>query len=149
MVVLHNGKVIHSGTPIEVLERPGSVEVASLLNRYCLIPAEILRLDPAAHTSMLMAAGAELDGPHLPGRLRGDHVTLYADPRRIKALPSLGRAPRNHIPCTLERAIDTPDGVRLQFHNRLFAEMPRAEFQPNSLVREWWVEVPASAIRVI
>jgi molybdate transport system ATP-binding protein len=149
MVVLHNGKVIQAGTPVEVVERPQSVEVAALLNRYRLVPAEITRLDPVAHSSVLLGAGAELDGPHLPGRLRGDHVTMYVEARRVKALPSLGRAPRNHIACTLERTVDTPDGVRLEFTNGLASEIGRAEFQPNALVREWWVEIPASAIRVL
>jgi len=154
MVALHNGRVIQAGTPAEVVERPASLEVASLFGRYCFIPAEISKLDPARHTSVLTArpegdTELEIDGPYLPSRLRGDHVTIYADPRRLKGMPRQGRPPRNHFPAELDRVIDTPDGVRLEFRNGLRVEMPRAEFQPNAQVREWWVEVPASAIRAI
>jgi molybdate transport system ATP-binding protein len=149
MIVLKEGRVVQTGTPHGVLDRPASLDVARLTGQFCFIAAEIVRLDPGQNSSRMVAGGADLDGPYLPGRFKGDRVQIFVRPSRLRALPRNGKASPNQLPGTLDRVSDSPAGVRLDFREGYRVEMTREEFQPNASVREWWVEVPPREIRVV
>jgi hypothetical protein len=49
----------------------------------------------------------------------------------------------------LERAVDAPAGVRLEFRGGLSAEMPRADFEPHRGRREWSLVFPPESFRIV
>jgi len=147
MLVMRDGKLVQSGTPAQILQRPANVEVARLLGRYNLLPAEIRALDPGRNSSKIRFADFELSGPYLPGHLIGDRVWLCLKPGDLRAEPRLGRPGANQFPATLERVVETPDAVRLEFSSEIVVEQARA---PGDLsTRDWLIEVPPAAVRVI
>jgi ABC-type sulfate/molybdate transport systems ATPase subunit len=150
MLLLHGGRVLQSGPPRKVFDQPVGVEAARLLGIRNLFPAEIAALDPGRNTSRLRLEKFELTGPYLPGRLRGDHVWLCVEPGQLHATPHDGSKPAmNQIPARLERAVEMPRAVRLEFAGGIVAEIARREFEPNRDNKEWLVEFPAHALRVL
>jgi molybdate transport system ATP-binding protein len=149
MVVLREGRVVQTGAPESVLRQPASLEVARLLGLFCLVPAEVRALDPGANTSSLAVGEQELRGPYLPGRFKGDRVSIFARPDRLRAMPRNGRPGANQLPARLDHAVETPSGVRLEFAEGYRVEIDRAAYARDAAVREWWVEFPAPEIRVI
>jgi molybdate transport system ATP-binding protein len=145
MVVLDDGAIAQQGRPLDVLEEPLSARVAQLLGRYHLLPAEVIALDPAARRSRLRLdlrpASLEISGPYFPGHLLGDRVTLAVRPEQIKAAPGAG--------LMLERAVDAPAGVRLEFRGGLTVEMTRAEYAPHRERKEWALVFPPEALRIV
>jgi molybdate transport system ATP-binding protein len=150
MHVLREGRIVQSGTPESVVERPATLEVARLLGLYDLFEAEVRMLDPASNTSRLRFGEFELSAPYLPGKFKGDHVWVYVLPERVKAVPRDGRrAGANQIPATVERMIDRPHGIRLEFSNGLRAEVGREAFAGWGGTREWLIEYPAGELRAL
>jgi molybdate transport system ATP-binding protein len=146
MLVLRDGKLVQSGPPRRVLDRPASLEVARLLGRLNLLAAEVLALDPGRNTSRLRLDEFELNGPYLPGHLLGDRVWLCIRPDELRAIPRDGRPGPNQIPATLVRALDLPQFTRLEFSNDIQVD---ALDKPPAGVRDWLIEFPAHAVRVI
>ena len=62
MIVLHEGRIVQSGAPAEILDRPASVEVARLLGAFNLLPGQIRALDPGRSTSRVQIGDCEFDG---------------------------------------------------------------------------------------
>jgi hypothetical protein len=126
------------------------VEAARLLGIRNLFPAEIVALDPGRNTSRLRLENFELNGPYLPGRLRGDRVWLCVEPGQLHATPHDGSKPSaNQVASRLERASEMPRAVRLEFAGGIVAEIARREFEPNRDNKEWLVEFPPHALRVL
>lgn len=149
MLVFREGKLVQTGTPRQVLERPASIEVARQLGRFNLLPVEILSLDPARNTSRLRFAGFELTASYLPGHFRGDRVWACVRPDELKARARDGKPAPNQIPARLERAVETPDGMRLEFEHELTVRVERAGYERERHHREWIIEFPPEAIRIL
>ncbi len=146
MFVLDHGRIVQSGTPREVLERPATVAVARLLGQYNLFQAEIEALDPSWRTSRLRIGEHRIAGPHLPGRLRGDRIWLYAHPARLRAIPRSGPVQENRVPARLVAVAERPLGVRLEFEGGFAVEMPRSGYEPNRDNKDWEIEFPPEHI---
>lgn len=149
MIVLREGRIVQSATPRRILEQPASLEVAALLGKFNLLPAEIRALDPGRNTSRVQVAGYELDGPYFPGRLKGDRVTLCVRPEQLKASARNGRPGANQIPAELKRAVEQPGSTRLEFSGGIRVELPRSEFERSRDVKDWVVEFPPEVLRVL
>jgi ABC-type sulfate/molybdate transport systems ATPase subunit len=150
MLLLDAGRILQSGPPRKVFDQPLGVEAARLLGIRNLFPAEIVALDPGRNTSRLRLENFELNGPYLPGRLRGDRVWLCVEPGQLHATPHDGSKPSaNQVASRLERASEMPRAVRLEFAGGIVAEIARREFEPNRDNKEWLVEFPPHALRVL
>jgi len=150
LLLLHRGRILQCGAPRKVQDQPAGVEAARLLGIPNLFPAEILALDPGRDTSRLRLENFELTGPYFPGRLRGDRVWLCVEAAALRVAPHDGsRPPVNHVPARLERATDLARTVRLEFAGAIVAEVPRQEFARQKDNKEWLVEFPPEALRVI
>jgi len=149
MLILRDGKIVQSGAPRAVLDQPANIDVARLLGAYNLIPCEIRALDPGRNTSKIQMGEAELDGPYFPGRFKGDRVTLCVRPQELRVTPRMGRQGANQIAGELQRVIDKPFGVRLEFEDGIAADLARADFERQRDNKSWWIEFPAAALRVV
>jgi iron(III) transport system ATP-binding protein len=150
MLLLGAGRILQSGAPRQVFDQPASVEAARLLGIRNLFSAEIVTLDPGRNTSRLRLEDFELAGPYFPGRLRGDRVWLCVDPGQLLASPCDGAKPQsNQVAARLERVSQMPRAVRLEFAGGIVAEIPRHEFERRKDNKEWLVEFPAEALRVL
>ncbi len=149
MVVLHEGRLVQTGPPARILEQPASVDVARLLGLYNLFPVEVKSLDPGNNSSRLRFGDCDINGPYLPGHLLGDRVTLYMRPEQLTALPRDGRLSPNQVPATLDRVAELPQSVRLEFAGGMHVEMSRPEYERLRHNKEWLVEFPKDAVRVL
>jgi molybdate transport system ATP-binding protein len=153
MLLLDAGRLLESGPPRKVLDQPSSVEAARLLGIRNLFPAEILALDPGRNTSRLRLEAFELTGPYFPGRLLGDRVWLCVQPGELRVAPHDGSKPQsNQVVVHLERALEMPRSVRLEFTGGMVADIARPGFELQMLNidnREWLVEFPPQALRVL
>jgi ABC-type sulfate/molybdate transport systems ATPase subunit len=150
MLLLDAGRILQSGPPRKVLDQPLGVEAARLLGIRNLFPAEIVALDPGRNTSRLRLENFELTGPYLPGHLRGDRVWLCVEPGQLHAAPHDGAKPSmNQVAARLERASEMPRAVRLEFAGGIVAEVARPEFEQQKDNKEWLVEFPPQALRVL
>ncbi|MFB3777515.1 MAG: ATP-binding cassette domain-containing protein [Bryobacteraceae bacterium] len=149
MLVFSAGRVIQSGRPCEVIERPETVEAARLLGNFNLLPAEISALDPAGKSSRVRLGEAELAGPYFPGRFRGDRVTLCVRRDQLLALPATGRPGSHQVAARLLHVVERPGTVCLHFDGEIVAELSRAEFEQRKHARDWVVEFPPACLRAL
>ncbi|HTB10906.1 MAG TPA: ABC transporter ATP-binding protein [Bryobacteraceae bacterium] len=149
MLILRDGRIVQTGSPRKILDQPANVEVARLLGAFNLIPCEIRALDPGRNTSKVQMGDVELDGPYFPGRFKGDRVTLCVRPEQLVVSARLGRPGANQIAAELKRAVEKPYGMRLEFEGGIVADMGRAEFERVRENKDWLIEFPAPALRVI
>jgi molybdate transport system ATP-binding protein len=148
MFIFRDGRIVQSGPPATVCAKPASLETARLLGIYNILPAEIRALDPARKTSVLRIGDEyDVEADYYPGHLKGDRVHLLATPRQLQAEPrSSRRVLMNSLPADLERASDTPDGVRLEFTGGIQVELPREAYVHT---REWVVSFPTTGLRIL
>ena len=127
-----------------------------MLGMFNLLSGEIRTLDPGRNSSRLKIGEFELDGPYFPGRLKGDRVTICVRPEQLTALARNGRPGPNQIPAILERAVERPQNVRLEFAGGIAVDLSRAQFeqrreagacQPGSA--EWVIQFPAASLRAL
>jgi molybdate transport system ATP-binding protein len=149
MLILRDGKLVQSGAPARVVDQPANMEVARLMGLFNVIEAQIVALDPANKTSRVKVAGFELNGPYFPGRLRGDRIWLSVRPELLVARPRGGRTGPNQVSVQLARVIEKPSGVRLEFSDGIFVDMPRMQFEPERHNKDWVVEFPPHALRAL
>ena len=148
MLVLDTGRILRRGTPQEVLEDPGSVEVARLLGIPNLFECTIAGLDPGRNSSRLECASFQLTGPYLPGHFRGDRVWIAIRPERVR-VHAAGAAGSNTVPVKLVRASHRGSSVRLEFTGSIFADLSAEEYARQKDNRDWQAELPADALRVL
>ncbi|HWB97211.1 MAG TPA: ATP-binding cassette domain-containing protein [Bryobacteraceae bacterium] len=150
MLVLREGRIVQSGPPRKVLDQPANIDVARLLGIPNLFPAELTALDPGRKTSRIRLENFELTGPYFPGRLKGDRVWLCVRAEELRAhAPNGERAEANQVPARLERVSEKAQGVRLQFSGEIVVELPREEYERQKENKEWLVEFPAGALRIL
>ncbi len=149
MLVLRDGKIVQSGTPHSVLDQPANIDVAKLLGRFNLLPAEIKILDPGRNTSKILLGQFELEGPYFKGHLKGDRVTLCVRPEQLTAVPRESRLTPNQIHAVLERVTERPNSMRLEFAGNIAVDMPRAVWEQVHETKEWSIEFPTDTLRVV
>ncbi|HYI93161.1 MAG TPA: ATP-binding cassette domain-containing protein [Bryobacteraceae bacterium] len=147
MFVFRDGRIVQSGAPSVVCSRPVSLDIARLLGMYNILPVEIRALDPSRNTSLLRFGEHELQGDYYPGHLKGDRVHLLVSPRQLKAEPAEARRiPANSIPGCLERAVSTPDGMRLEFAGGLQVSVPNGAYYQT---KDWIIEFPTRGMTIL
>jgi molybdate transport system ATP-binding protein len=149
MFVVREGRIVQSGPPRQVLDQPANIEVARLLGRFNLLPAEIRALDPGRDTSRVQVGEFELEGPYFPGHFKGDRVTLCIRPEQLRAFGRSARPGKNQIAAQLQRVVEKPHGVRLEFAGAIAVDLSRAEYAAEQENREWLIEFPAADLRVL
>lgn len=149
MMIIRDGRVVQTGRPAEVCSRPANLQVAQLLGVYNLLPVEVRALDPSRNSSVLRYGEFDITGPYVPGHLKGDRVHLAVTPRQLRAFPRSGKLSTNQIALPLVRSVERPGGVRLEFGGDLAVDITAADFALNRHVKDWAVEFPADAIRVL
>jgi molybdate transport system ATP-binding protein len=149
VLVVREGKVVQTGPPRQVFDRPANLEVARLMGLFNLLPAEIRALDPARNTSRLRLQDVELTGPYFPGRLLGDRVWLCIRPDQLRVAPRDGRPGPNQIPAALQRVVDRPQTVRLEFEGDISVDLPCGEFEKQKHNKEWVVHFPPEVLRLV
>ena len=91
-----------------------------------------------------------MSGPYFPGRLRGDRVWLCVQPGELRVIANDGSKPQsNQIAMRLERVLEMPRSVRLEFAGAIVADVARPEFEPQKDNKDWLVEFPPQALRVL
>ena len=149
MLVMHEGRIVQNGAPADILDQPASVEVARLLGAYNLLPGQIHALNPKRNTNHIQIEKYELNGPYFPDRLKGDRVTICVRPELLSVTPRNGRPGPNQMPAKLERAVERPQWVRLEFSGGIAVDIPRAEYDRQRDNREWLIEFPPQALRAL
>lgn len=149
MLVLHGGRLVQSGTPGEILDHPAHTHVARLLGVFNLVEGEVRALDPGRDLSRLLVGEVELDGPYLPGHLKGDRVTLCVRPDQLSAVALNGKPGPNQLPATLERATQRPQGMRLEFSGGIAVHVGREEYEKSRDTARWAIEFPRKSLRVL
>lgn len=150
MLVLRGGRIVQSGPPRQVLDQPASVEVARLLGIANLFQVEIAALDPGRNTSLLRLREFELHGPYFPGRLRGDRVWLCTRAEQLHAVPHDGSPPGpNQVPARLAQASERAQAIRLEFADGICVDVSREQYDRQKDNKDWLVEFPPQALRVL
>jgi molybdate transport system ATP-binding protein len=150
MLIIREGRIVQSGSPRKVLDQPASVEVARLLNISNVLPVEITALDPGRNTSRLRLEQHELIGPYFPGHFLGDRVWLCMRAEELRVAPHNGsRLETNQVPAKLVRVSEKAQAMRLEFAGNIAVELPREEFERQKDNKEWRIEFPPRALRVV
>ena len=150
MLLLRDGRMAQSGRPREILEQPANVEVARLLGITNLFQVEITALDPGRNTSRLRFQEHELTGTYFPGHLRGDRVWLCVRAGDLRVTGRNGARPEaNQVPAKLLRVSDMQQSVQLEFSGAITVEVAPQEFERQKDNKEWLVEFPPAALRVL
>lgn len=148
VLIYAGGRIVHRGSPDELLRNPGTSVVAGLLGGFTIIEAEVLAIDPARQTSRLLLDGGEIEGPHLRGCFRGDRITLCTRPEELALRTSPGA---NRVRRDLVRTVARPQFIRADFGN-LAVDVPREQWQTlesTGTRTGWWIEIPAGRLRQI
>src|SRR5579862_5868985 len=153
MLILHSGRIVQSGPPRKILDRPANLEVARLLGAFNLLAGEIKLLDPGRNLSRVHVSGVDIEGPYFPGRLKGDRVTLCVRPEQLTVALRDGRPGLNQIPAELTRTVEKPQWVRLEFVNSTgeppAVDLTRADYDRHRDNQSWLVEFPRDTLRVV
>ena len=150
MLVIRGGRVVQSGAPRKVFDQPAGVEVARLLGVENLFQAELVALDPGRNTSRLRFAGFELAGLYAKGRLRGDRVWVCAHAGELRAEPRAGARPGpNQVAASLLRVSEKSRAVRLELSGGIVAEVSLDVWESAKDNKEWLVEFPPHALKVL
>jgi molybdate transport system ATP-binding protein len=150
MLIFREGRIVQSGPPHKILEQPATVEVARLLDLPNLFEAEITALDPGRNTSRLRFRNGEINGTYLPGHFLGDRVWLCVSANQLRVAPHNGSPPdANQVPAKLLRVAEKSRSVRLEFAGDISVELSRQEFERQKDNKEWLVEFPPTALRVL
>jgi molybdate transport system ATP-binding protein len=149
VIVLVAGRIVQRGTPRAVLDRPASVEIARLLGIPNLFRGTIAALDPAHDSSRLDFGQFVLTGPYIPGHFRGDSVWVAVHPEELRVYSGDLESQPNFVSAPLVRASHGARFVRLEFSGGIFADVSREEFARQKDNKDWQVEFPPSALRVL
>jgi len=144
VLIYDAGKIVHRGSPLDLLRNPGTAAVARMLGDFNIYEAEVLALDPARQTSRVRLLGVDLPGPHLRGCFKGDRVTLCARPEELRVAEKPGES---RIRATLVRTTERPQSIRADFGGELVVDVPRESWAEKP--DEMWVEIPPESLRQI
>ncbi len=83
MAVIHRGRILQQGPPLEVMQRPASAEVARLVDVRNLFEGEILALDPKRRAACLHWPGGQLEVDCPAGFCEGERIDWCIPPAGI------------------------------------------------------------------
>jgi molybdate transport system ATP-binding protein len=149
VLIYEAGRIVHRGSPAELLRNPSSTEVARLLGGFNVYEAEVIALDPGRQTSRLRLLGEEFAGPHLRGCFKGDRVVVCARPEELQLATQPGE---NRVRADLRHTVERPQSIRTDFGNELVVDVPREVWRAMEDAGKrggWWVEIPARSLRQI
>jgi molybdate transport system ATP-binding protein len=154
VMIYEAGRIVHRGSPDDLLRNPVTGDVARLLGGFVFYDAQVISLDPgrqASRVRVLFEDGEadELDGPHLRGCFKGDRVRLCARPEELMVRTQPGG---NRIRRDLKQTIERPQFIRASFAGGVVVDVPRdawRSLEPAGRQTGWWVEIPASSLRQI
>ena len=149
MLVLANGRIVQRGTPRQVLDRPESVEVARLVGIANVFEVTLDGLDPGRNSSTLDFGHFSLRGPYFPGHFRGDRVWVAAAAENLRAQTAEGAPGPNQVPLELLRAVPRAQSVLLEFALGISVSVPYSDFAPRKDNKNWVVEFPPEALRIL
>jgi len=149
LIVVEAGRILQHGAPRAVLDAPDSVAVARLLGIPNLFEGTIKGLDPGRNSSLLECEHFELAGPYIPGHFRGDRVwvAVRAEDLRVHAGDVEARA--NLVAAQLVRVSHRARSVRMEFAGGILVDLAREEFEQRKDNKNWQVEFPPEALRVL
>jgi molybdate transport system ATP-binding protein len=106
--VLEAGRIAAQGLPVEVLKRPRTLGVATLVGVDNLLRLPVLAHDPAGGVTLLdVGAGVRLAAPLCDASLGSAvDVGFYADDVLLCLAAPVGLSARNALPCTV-RSVDS------------------------------------------
>jgi molybdate transport system ATP-binding protein len=142
LLIVGNGKILQSGEPRKVLDRPANKEIAAILGFDNIFEAEILALDPGRNTSRFRAFGQELTGCYYPGRFIGDRLHLCA---QASALHIHQQPGPNRVPAKLLRLNERTQALRAEFSPDLIVDLPLRDPHPD--LKNCFIELPAEALK--
>ena len=145
--IYEGGRILHRGSPAELLRNPGTAEAARLLGGFTVHEAEVIALDPGRQTSRLRFLGEEIQGPHLRGCFKGDRVAVCTRPEELILRTQAGE---NRIRGDLRHVMEKPQSIRADFGNGLIVDVPREiwrSLEETGRRTGWWIEVPALSLR--
>jgi molybdate transport system ATP-binding protein len=149
VLIYESGRIVHRGSPAELLRNPGTAAVAQLLGGFSIYDAEVIALDPGRQTSRLRLLGEEIQGPYLRGCFKGDRVALCARPEELILRTQPGE---NRIRGDLQHAMERPQSIHADFGNGLIVDVPREiwrSLEDTGKHTGWWIEVPAHSLRQV
>jgi len=149
VMVLAAGRIVQRGAPRAVLDRPASVEIARLLGIPNLFQATIAALDPARDSSRLDFGQFALTGPYVPGHFRGDRVWVAVHPEDLRVHSGDPESQPNSVSAPLAGVSHRARSVRLEFSGGISADVSREEFARQKDNKQWQVEFPPDALRVL
>jgi ABC-type sulfate/molybdate transport systems ATPase subunit len=149
VLIYDSGRIVHRGSPAELLRNPGTADAAKLLGGFNIYEAEVIALDPARQTSRLRLLGEEIAGPHLRGCFKGDRVALCARPEELHVSTEPGD---NRIRAALRQTVERPQSIRADFGGELIVDVPRevwSSLEEGAKKTGWWVGIPVQSLRQI
>ena len=148
VLIYRDGRIVQAGEAKAILNAPASADVAHMLGIFNLLSVEILSLDPSRGRSRVQWNGMAIEGPYIPAHFIGDRVTLCARPADLKAFPRPSKLRPNQVAVSLNRVVNTAEGVRLDFEG-VSVEMPQSEYAAKADNGNWAVEFPPHAMRAL
>jgi molybdate transport system ATP-binding protein len=149
VLIYDAGRIIHRGSPSELVRNPCTAEAAHLLGGFTVCDAEVIAIDPGRQTSRLRLLGEEICGPHLRGCFKGDRVTVCTRPEELILRTQPGA---NRIRGELRQTTERPQSVRADFGNGLIVDVSRETWrslEDTGKQTGWWIEIPAMSLRQI
>jgi molybdate transport system ATP-binding protein len=146
VLIYDAGRIIHRGTPAELLNNPGTVRAARLMGGFNIFDADVIALDPGRQTSRLRLLGQEIDGPHLRGCFRGDRIAVCVRPEELRLTERPGD---NRIRAELRSTVERAQSVRADFGSDLVVDVPRDVWNVFDRQTGWWIEIPRGGLRQI
>jgi molybdate transport system ATP-binding protein len=148
LLLLDAGRILQRGASRDVLDRPVSLEAARLVGVPNLFQASVAALDPVRNSSRLEFEHFSLTGPYIPGHLKGDRVWVAAAAESLR-LSSGSPLPPNSVALELVRASYRAHSVLLEFSFGIFVTVSHEEFVSRKDNKDWQVEFPPEALRVL
>jgi molybdate transport system ATP-binding protein len=148
LILLDAGRIVQSGPPKAVLDHPESADAARVLGIPNIFECAIAALDPARRTSRLQFSGFSIDGPHVPGHFRGDHVSIAVRPEDLRVHAGDSERRDNAVSVELVRVSSRSRTVRLEFSGGLFADVPTGEYEAKKDAKTWQVEFAPDKLTV-
>jgi molybdate transport system ATP-binding protein len=148
LLLLDAGRILQRGASLDVLDRPASLEAARLVGVPNLFQASVAALDPVRNSSRLEFDHFTLTGPYIPGHLKGDRVWVAAAAEALR-LHSGPLHPPNTVAVSLVRASCRAHSVLLEFSSGIFVTVSHDEFARRKDNKDWQVEFPPEALRVL
>jgi len=147
--IYEGGRVLHRGSPGDLLRNPVNSAVAELLGGFTILEGEVVSIDPEKQISRLKLDGVEIEGPHLRGCFRGDRITLCTRPEELSVRTEPGP---NRLRRELRRIIARPQFIRADFGSDLAVDVPREQWRACEEAAKkagWWIEIPSASLRQI